>query len=212
MINLKKFEFNGFQENTYIISDETLDCIIVDPGCSNEQETNALKEYIDENKLKPAYILNTHCHIDHILGVNDLKKVYSIDFIAHKNEIQFVENAPHHALMFGLSVSPVSKIDITLENELTYKFGNSTFQLIHVPGHSPGSLSFYFENNKILLTGDALFHSSIGRSDLPGGNHDELIQNIKSKLLSLPDETEVYPGHGPSTTIRYEKTHNPFLV
>lgn len=211
MISLKIFVFNDFQENTYILSDETNQCIIVDPGCNNDEEKNTLATFIFGKGLSPKAVLNTHCHIDHILGVKFVCDKYKIPFIAHKDDDYLVKNALSFGSFFGLHTEQPPMPDSYLEEGNKYSFGNSELIFFNVPGHSPGSLVIYSPADKILITGDVLFKNSIGRTDLPGGDYNALINGIRTKLLSLPEETMVFPGHGPYTTIGDEIKSNPFL-
>jgi hydroxyacylglutathione hydrolase len=212
MVKVEKFIVNPLQENTYVVSDETGECILVDPGFYFEEEQDEIREYLSNNNLKPVYIANTHCHFDHIMGVEFIRKIYNIPFIAHRADAFWVERAVDQGQMFGFDIERVQAPDSFFEEGDEMKFGNSSFRIIHVPGHSPGHTVFYFESNNFLIAGDVLFYGSIGRTDLPGGNYQELISNINNKILQLPGETKVYCGHGPETTIKNEKTFNPFLT
>jgi len=212
MIHVEKFIVNPLQENSYVISDETGECIFVDPGFFYPEELEEIKQYITENRLKPVRITNTHCHFDHIMGVEFIRNEYDISFSAHPDDAFWVEKAIDQGYMFGFEVKPVQPLDSFLFENEKVKFGNSVFEIIQVPGHSPGHIVLYNKESEILMAGDVLFYGSIGRTDLPGGSHEALIQNIKNKLFKLPDETKVYSGHGPETTIGFEKHANPFLT
>lgn len=205
------FVFNPVQENTFIVWDETRQCAIIDPGCINDSEFEKLRSFISGNQLKPVKLINTHCHFDHILGVERCRAEWNLKWEAHPGDAFLVENAPAQAAMFGMKISaiPLPEIELSEDSELT--FGNITLSAIHVPGHSPGSICLYNAANKILIAGDVLFRGSIGRTDLPRGDYDTLIDGIMEKLMILPDDVVVYPGHGPTTTIAYEKANNPFL-
>ncbi|MCF8357278.1 MAG: MBL fold metallo-hydrolase [Prolixibacteraceae bacterium] len=205
------FTFNPVQENTFILWNETGECAIVDAGCYNRQEFEKLDGFLKSKNLKPVKLINTHCHFDHIMGVEQCRETYRLKWEAHSGDAFWVENARQQGAMFGIPVQPVSQPDVELNEGDVVCFGNTTLKAIHVPGHSLGSLCFYNEAQKTLLAGDVLFRGSIGRTDLPGGDYDTLISGIKSKLLILPDDVTVYPGHGPATTIGEEKTGNPFL-
>ncbi len=211
MIQIKKFEFNLFQVNTYILYDNTKECVIIDPGCQTKQEEQILSDFINSNKLKPVKLLNTHSHIDHILGNNFVKQKYNLKIEAHKDDEIFIENAESHALTFGFRVTRPPSIDKHIDENNTIEFGNSKLHIKSVPGHSQGSLVFYNNENKFAITGDVLFKASIGRTDLPGGNYNLLISGIKQKLLSMNDDTKVYSGHGFATTIGEERRNNPFI-
>lgn len=212
MIKVEKFVVNPLQENSFVISDESGECIFVDPGFYYDEEYTEVQEYVEDNQLKPVKITNTHCHFDHIMGVERLRKTYKIPFYAHKEDEYWIEKAEEQGEMFAIEMQPVSPIDSFLNENETIKFGTTGLRVIHVPGHSPGHVVFYHEENKILVAGDVLFYGSIGRTDLPGGHYDTLITNIKKKLFQLPDDVKVFSGHGPETTIGFEKNNNPFLT
>jgi hydroxyacylglutathione hydrolase len=212
MLKIEKFVVNPLQENSFVVSDETSECVFIDPGFYFDEEKEEVKEYLQKNNLKPLYIANTHCHFDHIMGVEFLRKEYNIPFWAHHADYFWIEQAVEQGQMFGFKMDPVQKPDSFFEENDELKFGNSSFKIIHIPGHSPGHTVFYFEKQKVLIAGDVIFYGSIGRTDLPGGDYYELISNIKNKLFHLPDETKIYCGHGPSTSIFSEKTTNPFLT
>jgi len=211
MISIKIFVFNPFQVNTYILSDETNECIIIDPGCNESFEEEALVDYIENMSLKPVLMITTHCHIDHVLGTKFCKEKYDIDFAANVNDNFILNSVNESGILFGIEVKQQPLVDKLISEGEKIKFGNSELKVIDVPGHSPGSIVLYNENDGILITGDVLFKASIGRTDLPGGHLDTLLNGIKGKLLVLPGETVVYPGHGPSTSIVYETKNNPFL-
>jgi hydroxyacylglutathione hydrolase len=211
MINITAFIFNSFQENTYVLNDETKECVIVDPGFSTKVEKKLMDDFFTSQNLNPVAIINTHCHIDHILGCEYLQKTYKIPFYIHKNEIDLLQVSKEYAKLFGIEIDHIPQPDKFLDEGDVFNFGNSVLSVLHVPGHSPGSICFYANNDKFILTGDVLFRGSIGRSDLPGGDYDTLIKNIKSKILILPREVLVFSGHGPNTTIGLEYDTNPFL-
>jgi hydroxyacylglutathione hydrolase len=212
VIAIQSFVFNAFQENTYVISDETNECVIVDPGCYDDQEKKELSDYISEHHLKVRMLLNTHCHIDHVLGNDFVKQKYSTKLYLHQTE-EFVLNAqkilaPH----YGFNLYHEAKPDGYLAEGDVIGFGLQKFSVLFVPGHSPGHIAFYNEKEKVVLAGDVLFLNSVGRTDLPGGNHNTLISSIHKKLFTLPDDVTVYPGHGDETTIGVEKRTNPFCA
>lgn len=211
MIKIEKFVVNPLGENSLVLSDETGECIFIDPGFFYEEEHVEIKDYIATNKLKPVKITNTHCHFDHIMGVEFIRNEYKIPFWAHADDAFWIEKAIDQGKMFGFNMKPVSPIDAFLHENEFIEFGNSKLKIIHVPGHSPGHVVFYSEKDELLIAGDVLFHGSIGRTDLPGGDYDTLISSIKTKLFALPDNTKVYCGHGPETTLGFEKENNPFL-
>jgi len=211
MITVKTFTFNSFQVNTYLLYDETGEALIIDPACESSTELEQLYTFISENNLKPVAITNTHGHIDHIVGVNDVKNTYNIPFKLHTDDNPLLENALYSAQIFGFNLETVPIIDEPLDSNSEIKFGNSTLKMFHVPGHAPGSICFYSEDDKFVIVGDVLFSGSIGRTDLPGGDYDLLISGIREKLFTLPGDTAVYSGHGPSTSIQQEHDTNPFL-
>lgn len=210
MINIKNFVFNPFAVNTYILSDETKECILIDPACYDEAEKKALVDYIEKNSLKPVKILNTHCHVDHVLGNSFVENKFNIITEIHKEGLPLLGNIKGYGLMFGLTVENITNPTTFIEENQFVKFGHSSIKAIYTPGHADGSLSFYSDEGFVIV-GDVLFQGSIGRSDLPSGNHELLINNIKNKLFVLPENTIVYCGHGPETTIGYEKENNPYF-
>lgn len=212
MIKVNKFVVNPLGENSFIVSDETSECVFIDPGFYYEEEHQEIKDFIAENQLNPVKIVNTHCHFDHIWGVEFVRNEYKIPFLAHAEDNFWVERATQQAEMFGFEMNSVAPADSFLVENEYIEFGNSRLKIIHVPGHSPGHVVFYSENDKILVAGDVLFYGSIGRTDLPGGDYQTLISNIKNKLFDLPNETKVYCGHGPETSLGFEKRTNPFLT
>lgn len=211
MASLQLFTHNPYQENTYIIYDETGECAIIDPGMYTAAEQNAVVNFIKNNNLRPVLLLNTHCHIDHVLGNKFVFEQYGLKPQFNKGELPLIEAAPAWAQQTGLRYELSPLPDTYLPESGTVRFGNTTLELIFAPGHSPAHLCFYSTKDNWMIGGDVLFKNSVGRTDLPGGNHQQLIQNIKEKLFILPDECVVYPGHGPETTIGYEKLHNPFF-
>lgn len=207
-----KFTFNPFQENTYVLWDDTKECIIVDPGCYYPNEFETLVQSITKLELKPVGVLNTHCHIDHVLGVSEVLEHYGIPFIGHEKEQLNLDRLSFQADMFGLKLkSAVPSMDEMIDEPSVFSFGNTRLDVLFVPGHSPGHLAFYHKESGVLVGGDVLFYESIGRTDLPGCNHQDLIESIRTKLWALPNETTVLPGHMQNTTIGHEKEHNPFL-
>lgn len=211
MIKIQSFIFNSFQENTYILFDDTKECIIVDPGCYDETENKILKNFIEQNNLKPVVLINTHCHIDHIFGNNFVSNTYNLNPIIHQADIPMLEYAPIVARTYGVKLNSLPKVTNFIEEGDIIKFGNSEFNILFTPGHAPGHICLVNNEENIVLSADVLFHLSIGRTDLPMGNHEKLIKSIKEKLLILDDKMKVFPGHGPSTSIGYERLNNPFL-
>jgi hydroxyacylglutathione hydrolase len=212
MIQIKKFTFNPVQENTLVVYDETCECVIIDAGCFFENERQELDRFISEKSLKPIKLINTHCHFDHIMGITHCRIKYKIPFEIHPAEASLIDQASAHGDLFGIPMEPVDAADVFFHHGDIINFGNSRLKVIAAPGHSPGGVAFHHEEQGILIAGDILFYGSIGRTDLPGGSYEMLIGNIKSNLLTLPDETKVYCGHGPETTIGFEKKNNPFLT
>ena len=211
MAAIEIFPNNPFEENTYVLYDETNECVIIDPGMYTATEQNAVVNFIKDNALKPVALLNTHCHIDHVLGNKLVFDLYGLKPQFHQGELEVLEAVVAYAPQFGLHYDPSPLPDEFLADEGWVTFGNATLQLIFCPGHSPAHLCFYDEKANQLIGGDVLFRGSIGRTDLPGGNHELLLTNIREKLFTLPDDCTVYPGHGPETTIGFEKQYNPFF-
>lgn len=211
MLNIKKFTFNPFAENTYIVSNDQQECLIIDPGCSNAYEEDQLFSYIEKMKLNPIRLLNTHCHIDHVFGNDAVKTKYGLKLEAHSYEVEVLERVHLYAPMFGMDIQPQSAPDSFLVANQYLQFGNTAIKILFTPGHSPGSICFYFENEKIVISGDVLFKGSIGRHDLPGSNKDDLFKSLTTVMMALPDDVIVYSGHGPETSIKEEKASNPFL-
>ncbi len=211
MIHLHRFTFNPFQENTYVIWDDTLECVIVDPGCSTASEQMELCTFIGGQDLKPVKLINTHCHIDHILGNSYVVKRFGLNLIANRLEIPVLESGKMSAKMYGIPYDESPDISTFITEKDTLTFGNSRMDILFTPGHSPGSLSFVANDEGFVLGGDVLFRHSVGRTDLPGGDPKVLLKSIEEQLCTLPDSYLVYSGHGPETTIGHEKQYNPFL-
>ncbi|HDP74729.1 MAG TPA: MBL fold metallo-hydrolase [Bacteroidales bacterium] len=211
MIAVKQFVFNPFQENTYVLYQPQGQAVVVDAGCSNDNEVQELIHFVQSQNLTVVRLVNTHCHIDHILGITALKDRFGVKAYAHIDDFPLLQMAPSHAMMFGLYLDTVPTIDETINHNDVIELNGSQLRVIHTPGHSKGGVCLYAENEKFLITGDTLFNLSIGRTDLTGGNYDTLIKSIREQLLVLPDDVIVYPGHGNSTTIGVEKASNPFL-
>ena len=211
-MKIKTFTFNPFSENTFIVYDDTKECIIIDPGCYKDNERKELEKYISDNNLKPIMLINTHCHIDHVFGNQFVSMRWSLGLQINKLDLDILKNNVELAQLYGFEnyeISPMPKKFLNENDEIN--FGNSKLTIILTPGHSPGHISLYSSKEKIIISGDILFNNGIGRTDLPGGNYDTLIKSIKEKLLVLEDETIVFCGHGPSTTIGKEKLKNPFI-
>ena len=211
MITIKKFTFNPFQENTYILFDETKECVVIDPGCYDKQEKTDLINFIEENELIPVQLLNTHCHIDHVLGNYMVSSNYQLKLAAHKLEVPVLEGSAYWGSQYGINGDLSPHIEIYLNEGDQIEFGNSKLEVIFVPGHSPGHIAFVNHDEKFIINGDVLFQGSYGRYDLPGGDLRTLAQSIQKKLFVLPDDYTVYAGHMGETTIGAEKKTNPIL-
>ena len=211
MIEIKAFTFNPFSENTYVLSDETGEAIIIDPGNHDRSEFQQLTEYIQENGLTPVRIVNTHAHIDHVLGVSAVKRKYKIPFSLHKIDEPLLKAVKTYASNYGFSQFDEPEIDSYLTEGDLVTFGTSSLKVIFVPGHAPGHVAFVNDQQHFAISGDVLFRQSIGRTDLPGGDFETLIHSIRTKLFTLDDDYAVYSGHMGPTTIGFEKKNNPFL-
>ncbi len=211
MLTVKSFEFSPIRENTYLVYNEFNECAIIDPGCYYDQEKEAMAQFIEKMDLKPVMLLNTHCHLDHVFGNLYVANRYGLVPHIHRLEIPVLEYAPVAALMYNCPFDnyqgPLEYIDAGKQ----LKMGNDRLEVLFTPGHSPGSVSFYNPEGGFLVSGDVLFQRSIGRTDLPGGDLDTLLTSIREQLFVLPNETSVYSGHGPVTSIGDEKKFNPFL-
>jgi len=211
MLNIEAFVFNAFQENTYVLYNEQKQCWIIDPGMYDEREINGFIQYLNDNKLEPQAIINTHGHLDHIFGIKALKDKYNIRFGIHEGETPVLNNAVGSAMLFGFQMSENPIPDFYIKEGETISLGDDKLEVRFTPGHSPGSVSFYYPNGNWVIAGDALFAGSIGRTDLPGGNHEILLNSIHTQLFNLPGNTLVYSGHGPATSIENEVRYNPFF-
>jgi glyoxylase-like metal-dependent hydrolase (beta-lactamase superfamily II) len=212
MLSVHCLTFNAFQENTYVLFDETGDAVIIDPGCSNRAEERELSEWIADRKLTPRLILLTHSHIDHILGAYFTKDKYRIPLCIHKKDEQTLRSGKIVASMYGIDNFTEVEADQYVSESETVNFGHQKLSVLFLPGHAPGHVGYYHSDQKFLIGGDVLFRGSVGRTDLPGGDFDTLIESIHQKLFTLPDDVVVYPGHGPETTIGEEKVSNPFCA
>jgi glyoxylase-like metal-dependent hydrolase (beta-lactamase superfamily II) len=212
MLKIRTFVFNPFQENTYVLYDETGECIVIDPGCYEPEEQEELSDFIRDEKLKVKLLVNTHCHVDHVLGNYFVKEKYQVRLLIHAADEPVLKAVKVYAPNYGMHEYQDATPDGYLAEGDTVKFGQQELQVLFVPGHAPGHVAFYDKKSKTLMGGDVLFYNSIGRTDLPGGNFDVLIRSIQEKLFKLPDDVTVYPGHGPETTIGFEKRTNPFCA
>jgi glyoxylase-like metal-dependent hydrolase (beta-lactamase superfamily II) len=211
MIKILKFQFNPIEVNTYVVYDEIGECIIIDAGCSNAVENETLQNAIDKKNLKPTKLICTHGHFDHIMGNRFVCSAYKIETYINKNDLSNVEAAASHGFYFGVEIVPPPIPQNFLDDGDEIKFGNSSLTVIFTPGHTRGGICLYSAADKLLFSGDTLFADSIGRTDLPGGNYDVLMNSLQ-KLMQLPDDTNVFCGHGQETTIGYEKSTNPFIT
>jgi glyoxylase-like metal-dependent hydrolase (beta-lactamase superfamily II) len=211
MLQVKFFSFSPVQENTYVLFNQSGNAIIIDPGCYFSAEQEMLKEFLKSKNLSPVQLINTHCHLDHVFGLKWVNEEFGLELYIHPNEEIMLQFAPESGKKWGLPFENYNGPLHFLHEGDIIKLDEDELKVIEAPGHSPGSICFYCEAQKFIIGGDVLFRESIGRTDLPGGNHELLIKNIKEKLLILPDETVVYPGHGMPTTIGHEKENNPFL-
>lgn len=213
MLKIKKFVFSPFLENTYLLwDDENKKAAVVDPGCLSEDEEKELAEFIEKEDLKLEYLLNTHCHIDHVFGNAFVKNKYDVPFLAPEKDVFLLDMLPTLSKEYGIQMKYSPNPGEYITEDLQLKIGSINLKFLFTPGHTPGEYCIYLENEKKCFTGDVLFKEGIGRTDLWGGNYKILINSIESKLFTLPDDVEIYPGHGESSSIGYEKTHNPFLV
>lgn len=211
MLKLKTFVYNGFSENTYLIINEKKECWVVDPGMYDEQETQQFTNYIETEKLSLKGIINTHAHIDHIFGIPYLMDKYGLSFGIHQKDMQVLSGAKGAAMMFGFRMDQAPTPTHFIKEGETLMLGDDALEVRFTPGHSPGSIVFYHKTGNWVIGGDVLFSGGIGRTDLPGGHHQTLLDSINSQLFTLPNEVTVHPGHGPTTTIGEEKESNPFL-
>ena len=211
MLQIKSFVFSPIQENTYVLYNEFKECIVIDPGCYFNEEKDLLNTFVAENNLKPVLLLNTHCHLDHVFGNKFIAETYNLTLHLHEKEQQVLAFAPASGLMYNMPFDNYQGVFKFLNEGDKVLLGKDELHVIEAPGHSPGSICFYCAAQNFVIGGDVLFQGSIGRTDLPGGSHQTLLNSIRQKLFVLPDETVVYNGHGSETSIGEEKKHNPFL-
>lgn len=211
MADVLTLTYNSFKENTYVIYDKTGECVVIDPGCNSDAERADLLGQLEQHNLKPVRLINTHCHIDHVFGNKFIADKYNLPLEIHRGEIPVLEAVPMVCKMYGVPYTPSPDPEKFIEEGDIIRFGETSLETLFTPGHSPASISFYCKESDFVIAGDVLFMQSIGRTDLPGGNFDTLINSIRTKLFPLGDTTKVYPGHGPATTIGYEKVNNPVL-
>ena len=212
MTQVASFTFNPLQENTYIVYDETKECVIIDPGCYSSAEEQEMVDFIEKNKLNPVRLLNTHCHLDHVFGNKFIAEKYNLELEIHKDDLVMLEYAPQAGQMYGIPMQPSPAPSRFIEVGETITFGNTKFEVLFTPGHSPGSISFYCAEAQFVIAGDVLFRRSIGRTQgLPMTDVNVLMTSIREQLYTLPDATVVYAGHMGSTTIGEEKRENPYV-
>jgi hydroxyacylglutathione hydrolase len=211
MLTVKTFTFNPVQENTYVLYNEEGQCCIMDPGCYFPEERDELKTGIIKTNTVPVLLLNTHCHLDHVFGNKFVHDTWGLALHIHEKEKPLLDFAPQSGIMWQLPFDNYKGDLVYLTAGNNIQIGNDELKVCFTPGHSPGSVSFYYEPGGFIIGGDVLFDGSIGRTDLPGSDLDTLLESIRREFFSLPDETKVYPGHGPVTTVGHEKKHNPFL-
>lgn len=211
MLTVTSFAFNPLAENTYVLTAASGECIIIDPGCYFDYERAELANFITGHQLQPKYLLNTHCHLDHVFGNKFVNETWKLEPWIHAGEQLILEAAPMAGVQWGVPFDNYTGPLHFLREKEVIRLGEDILNVLFTPGHSPGHLSFYAPVDKFVIAGDALFRMSIGRTDLPGGDYETLIASIGTQLLTLPEETIVYSGHGPQTSIGYEKKHNPFL-
>ena len=212
MLKIACLQFNPIQENTYVLWDETNECVVIDAGNSSPREDAALDNFIAEHGLSPVLAANTHGHFDHTLGVEHLKQRYGIPFALSSKDAFLLENAATSGSIFGVKVGAMPSVEHDLDGEQEIRFGKTTLRVLRTPGHTPGHVAFFDEGSKSLFPGDTLFRESIGRMDLPGGDYSWIMRSILDVLVPLGDEVHVYPGHGPESTIGHEVLYNPFIV
>ncbi len=211
MLKLHSFTFNPMQENTYLLSNETGQCIIIDPGCYFDNEREELTSYISANGLQPVQLLNTHCHLDHVFGNKYVAQTYDLKLYLHEKEKRILQQAPLSGMVWKFPFEGYTGDLIFLEEGDQVKLGDDVLEVLFTPGHSPGSIGFYCAAQKFIISGDVLFQGSIGRTDLQMSSAPDLMISIREKLFALPDDVEVYSGHGPVTTIGEERRTNPFV-
>jgi len=211
MIKIKRLIFNSFHVNTFIVSDNTGECAIIDAGCSNDSEFQKLKSYIQQNNLQPIKLLNTHCHVDHIVGNKYVATAYGLKVTANKKDEYLLNDSILSYLGFGHKAADIPPIEESISEGDEIVVGNLKMRVIEAPGHTPGCVVFYIEEAKAAIVGDVLFNGSIGRTDLPGGDYDVMMNSLKRLLDELPSDTIIHCGHGDSTEIGFEKMSNPFL-
>ena len=213
MIKIETFVFNLFSENTFVVWDEeTKEAAVIDPGMSSLSEEELLEDFISKKNLQIKYLINTHCHIDHILGCNFVNEKHNPIYLIPEKDVPLLQNGKTQASAFGVDFKEPPKPNGFITEEEELQLGKTKIKFLFTPGHTPGEFCIYFEEDKICITGDVLFREGIGRTDLWGGDYNRLIRSIETKLFTLPGDVKIYPGHGEPSTIEHEKKNNPFLV
>lgn len=212
MSEIKIFEFNPFQVNSYIVFDETKECILIDAGCYTEKEKKEYADFIEKNQLIPKRLISTHSHIDHILGNTFASQKYGLGIEIHEDGVEFLRASIGYASVFGIHVDEIQKPSGFIKENDIIAFGNTKLRVVETPGHAAGSICLVNDDEKYLFSGDLLFNGSIGRTDLPTGDYDLLLKSVKDKILVLADDYKIYSGHGQETTVGHERKYNPFLV
>lgn len=212
MLTVHQLTYNPFQENTFIVADQNGKCVIIDPGCYTSEEKSNLKTFIENNHLTPVKLILTHSHLDHVFGTKYVANTFNLDLEIHPKDKETLLQFERTTSMYGIPNIDIPPSAITsLEEGVPVKIGEDELEVRFVPGHAPGHVVFYSKNENFVINGDCLFYGSIGRTDLPGGNHEQLLNSIRTQLFTLPDNCKVYCGHGSATTIGFEKSNNPFL-
>jgi glyoxylase-like metal-dependent hydrolase (beta-lactamase superfamily II) len=211
-MELHSLTLGPFQENTYILVNDDKECILIDPGCYDSNDRERLKSFIESKDLKPVRLINTHCHIDHIFGWNFVYKTWGLKPEYTEKDQVLVDTATQHATMYGLNMDVLPEAGGYLPEEGILKWGDIELEILFCPGHAPGHICFYHKETKTLVAGDVIFRLSIGRTDLPYCNHEDLLESIRTKIYTLPGDVEIYPGHGPKTRVDFEMQNNPFVM
>ncbi len=212
MLSIHAFIFNPFAENTYIVADEKGQCIIIDAGNYSAREDRQIAEYIDSKGLKPTMLVNTHGHVDHLLGAAFLKEMYGIPLAVHSADNFLVESAPEHGRIYGFNMRAVPGAELDLSQMDGVEIGSHKLDIIHTPGHTPGHVCLFDREGQRLFTGDTLFRESIGRTDLPGGDYSWIMRSILDRILPLGPGVQIFTGHGPNSDIGHETLYNPFIT
>lgn len=212
MLKVEQLTYNPFQENTYVVYNEQKECVIIDPGCYTAEEKMNFENYISQNGLIPRWLLLTHSHLDHVFGVSFVCSKFKLKPEIHPEDLQTLEQFEVVTKMYGIPNSDTPpEANTSLNEGMVVNLGEDKLEVLFVPGHAPGHVAFYNKEANFVINGDCLFFGSIGRTDLPGGNHEQLLSSIREKLFTLPDDCKVYCGHGPATSIGFEKSNNPFF-